>query len=131
MAELKYPEDVKYTENDEWVRVEGDTATVGISDYAQDQLNDLTFVEFQKEVGESCDAGDAIAEVESVKATAEIYTPIAGEIIEVNSALEDDPELINADPYGKGWVAKLKITDESALADLMDAAAYKTYNQNR
>ena len=131
MADLKYPDDLKYAESDEWVRVEGDTATLGISDYAQDALNDLTYAEFLKEVGESIDAGDAVAEVESVKATSEIYCPLGGEIIEVNTALEDDPELINSDPYGEGWIVKIKVTDDSALSGLMDAEAYKQYNQDR
>jgi glycine cleavage system H protein len=131
MADLKYPNDVKYAQSDEWLRVDGDTATLGISDYAQDALNDLTYTEFLKEVGESIDAGDAVAEVESVKATSEIYCPVAGEIIEVNTALEDDPELVNSDPYGEGWLVKIKVTDDSGLAELMDADAYKTYNEDR
>lgn len=130
MADLKFPEDLKYTESDEWIRVEGDTATVGISDYAQDSLNDLVYVEF-KEVGDTLAQGDAFGEVESVKAASELYLPIAGEIIEVNSALEGDPETINRDPYGAGWMVKVRITDDSNLANLMDAAAYKAYCDSR
>jgi glycine cleavage system H protein len=131
MAELKYPTDLKYTESDEWVRVEGDIAILGISDYAQDSLNDLTYIEFSASAGANVDAGDAVGEVESVKATAEIVTPIAGEVLEVNTDLESEPEIINADPYGKGWLVKIKISDAAGLAGLMDAAAYQTYCESR
>lgn len=131
MAELKYPAELKYAKTDEWVRVEGDIVTIGISDYAQDSLNDLTYIEFSTSVGDSVDAGDAVGEVESVKATAEVITPIAGQIVEVNTALESEPEIINADPYGKGWVVKIKLTDASGLEGLMDAAAYQAYCESR
>ncbi len=131
MAELKYPSDLKYAKSDEWVRVEGDIATLGISDYAQDSLNDLTYIEFSHSVGDNIAAGDAVGEVESVKATAEIITPIAGDILEVNSDLESEPEIINADPYGKGWLVKIKITDAAGLEGLMDAAAYQAYCESR
>lgn len=131
MAELKYPADLKYTTSDEWVRVEGDTATLGISDYAQDSLNDLTYIEFSAGVGASVAAGDVVGEVESVKATAEIITPVAGDILEVNSHLESEPEIINADPYGKGWLVKIKMSDAAGLEGLMDAAAYQAYCESR
>lgn len=130
MAELKFPEDLKYAESDEWVRVEGDTATIGISDYAQDALNDLVYAEF-KEVGAALAAGETFGEIESVKAASEVYMPIAGEIIEVNSELEGEPEIVNEDPYGNGWMIKIRITDDTNLASLMDAAAYKEYCDNR
>lgn len=130
MADLKIPDDLRYTENDEWIRVDGDSATIGITDYAQDQLNDLVYVEF-KEVGTALAAGDSFGEVESVKAASDVYTPVACEMVEVNSALEDEPETINTDPYGKGWLVKVRITDEAGLADLMDAAAYKAYCDSR
>jgi len=130
MADLKYPEDLKYAESDEWIRVEGDTATIGISDYAQDALNDLVYVEF-KDVGDKLNAGESFGEVESVKAASEVYMPVAGEIVEVNEELEGEPEIINDDPYGKGWLIKIKVTDDSNLTNLMDAAAYKAYNENR
>lgn len=130
MADLKYPADLKYTKSDEWVRVDGDVVTMGISDYAQDALNDLVFIEL-KEVGETLDVGDAFAEVESVKAASEIYSPVAGEIIEVNDDLEDDPETINSDPYGEGWMVRIRMSDDSGLADLMDAEAYKDYCESR
>src|SRR5687768_11926430 len=130
MAELKFPADLKYTESDEWIRVDGDTATIGISDYAQQSLNDLVYVEF-KSVGDKLAEGDAFGEVESVKAASEVYLPVAGEIIEVNNALESDPETINSDPYGAGWMVKIKVIDASNLANLMDAAAYQEYCERR
>ncbi|MFP4323852.1 MAG: glycine cleavage system protein GcvH [Anaerolineales bacterium] len=130
MAELKYPDDVKYTQADEWVRVDGDNATVGISDYAQDQLNDIVYVELPS-VGDAFGAGDVFGVVESVKAAADLKMPVAGEVTEVNESLEDEPEAINTDPYGKGWIIKIKITDKSALDGLMDKAAYQSYNEDR
>jgi glycine cleavage system H protein len=130
MADLKYPEDLKYAESDEWIRIEGDTATIGISDYAQDALNDLVYVEF-KDVGDTIDAGEPFGEVESVKAASEVFLPVSGEIIEVNEALEGEPDIINSDPYGAGWMVKIKITDDSNLANLMDAAAYKELCESR
>ncbi len=130
MADLTYPADLKYAESDEWIRVEGDTATIGISDYAQDSLNDLVYVEF-KEAGEALAAGESFGEIESVKAASEVYLPVAGEIIEVNSELEGEPEIVNEDPYGNGWMVKIKVTDASNLENLMDAAAYKEYCDNR
>jgi len=130
MADLKYPEDLKYTESDEWIRIEGDTATIGITDYAQDALNDIVYVELQP-VGTSIDAGEAFGEIESVKAASEVLLPVAGEVIAVNEALEDAPETINSDPYGDGWLVKIKVTDDSNLADLMDAEGYKAYNADR
>lgn len=130
MAELKFPDDLKYMKSDEWVRVEGDIATFGISDYAQDALNDLVYIELQP-VGETIDAGATFGEVESVKAASEVYAPIAGEIIEVNSALEEAPETVNGDPYGAGWMIKVRITDASNLENLMDVAAYREYCENR
>ncbi|MCU0511939.1 MAG: glycine cleavage system protein GcvH [Anaerolineae bacterium] len=131
MAALNYPSDLKYAKSDEWVRVEGDIATLGISDYAQDALNDLTYVEYAVEPGAKVAAGDAVAEVESVKASSEIYSPIAGEILAVNEALKGEEDTINADPYGKGWLVKLRLSDASGLAELMDAAAYQTYCESR
>jgi glycine cleavage system H protein len=126
----KIPDDLRYARSDEWVRLEGDIATLGISDYAQAALNDIVFVEF-KAVGDVLAAGDAFGEVESVKASSELYTPIAGEVIEVNTSLENTPELINSDPYDAGWMVRLRIADASALDDLMDAAAYKAYSDER
>ena len=130
MADLSYPADLKYAESDEWVRVEGDIATLGISDYAQEALNDLVYAEF-KAVGDTLAIGDSFGEIESVKAASEVYSPIAGEIIEVNSELEGEPEMVNEDPYGKGWMVKIKISDASKLDSLMDVEAYKEYCDNR
>lgn len=130
MADLNYPADLKYAESDEWVRIEGDIATLGISDYAQDALNDLVYAEF-KAVGDTLSVGDSFGEIESVKAASEVYSPIAGEIIEVNSELEGEPEMVNEDPYGNGWMVKIKITDASNLENLMDVDAYKEYCDNR
>lgn len=117
---MSIPEDLQYTSHDEWVRVEGDTITIGITAYAQDQLGELVHVELP-EVGASFGADDVVCEIESVKAVAEIYAPAAGTVTEVNQALEDNPEAMNADPYGS-WIYKLRV--ESAPEGLMSAAAY-------
>jgi glycine cleavage system H protein len=130
MPTLKFPSDLKYTKNDEWLRIEGDSATVGISDYAQDQLNDIVYVEFP-EVGAEFDQGATFGVVESVKAASDIYMPIGGTITEVNSTLESDPELINTDPYGKGWLIKFTLISASEADGLMDAAAYQKYCETR
>lgn len=116
------PKELKYAKSHEWVLIEGDTATVGITQFAQEQLGDLTFVEVP-EVGDTFEQGDEFGSVESVKAASEIYAPVAGEVIEVNEALEDAPEQINEDPYGKGWIIKLKISGEPE--GLMDADGYQ------
>ena len=130
MGDWKTPADLKYAESDEWFRVDGDVVTIGISDYAQDALNDIVYVEF-KGVGETLDAGDSFGEIESVKAASEVYTVVGGEVVEVNGDLEDEPETVNADPYGSGWMVKIKASDLSALDGLMDAKAYAEYCENR
>ncbi len=130
MANLKTPADLKYTKNDEWLRIEGDIATIGISDFAQDQLNDIVYVEFPS-VGETFKQGDSFGVVESVKAASDVYMPIGGTITEVNSALEDEPELINSDPYGKAWLVKFKITNAAEAASLMDADTYIKFCETR
>jgi glycine cleavage system H protein len=111
---LNIPEELQYTESHEWVRIDGDTATIGITDHAQDELGDVVFVELPDE-GATFDAGDSFGTVESVKAVSDLYTPVGGEVVEVNSALEDAPENINEDPYGEGWIVKLRTTDEPDL----------------
>ena len=116
----------KYSEDHEWVEVEGETGMIGISDYAQEQLGDVVFVELP-DVGKMLDRGDEAAVVESVKAAAEVYAPVGGEVIEVNDALNGDPSLVNTDAFGDGWFAKLRLTDPADLDELMDEAAYKTY----
>jgi glycine cleavage system H protein len=130
MAEFKTPDDLKYAKSDEWVRVEGDTATIGLSDYAQDALNDIVYVELP-EVGQSFSKGESFGSVESVKAASDMYLPVAGTITEVNSELEDEPELINSDPYGRGWIVRIKLDGEPDTSTLMDAAAYAEYCENR
>jgi len=130
MPTLKFPSDLKYTKNDEWLRIEGDTATVGVSDYAQDQLNDIVYVEFP-DVGAEFAQGASFGVVESVKAASDIYMPIGGTITEVNSTLEDEPEIINTDPYGKGWLIKFTVKNPSEAGALMDADAYQKYCESR
>jgi len=130
MAEIKTPSDLKYTKNDEWLKIEGDTATIGISDYAQDALNDIVYVEFP-DVGASFKQGATFGVVESVKAASDIFLPIGGTITEVNKSLEDSPETINSDPYGKGWLVKIKVADAAEATSLMDAAAYLEFCANR
>jgi glycine cleavage system H protein len=127
---MNYPTDRKYTRNDEWVLIEGDSATTGITHYAQDALSDIVFVE-TPQVGESFDAGAPYASVESVKAAAEVYLPVGGEVTAVNEALASTPEILNQDPHGAGWIAKVKITDAGPAAGLMDAAAYEAYCEER
>jgi len=122
MSEI--PSDLLYRDSHEWVRDDDDgTVTVGISDHAQAQLGDMVFVELP-EPGMSYDQGDACAVVESVKAASDVYAPVTGEVIEVNSALEDSPELVNTDPYGDGWLFRMQLADESELEDLLDPEAY-------
>jgi glycine cleavage system H protein len=111
---LNIPEDLQYTESHEWVRIEGDTATIGITDHAQDELGDVVFVELPGE-GDTFDAGESFGTVESVKAVSDLYAPVGGEVVEVNTTLEDAPENINEDPYGEGWIVKLRTTDEANL----------------
>ncbi|UCH73776.1 MAG: glycine cleavage system protein GcvH [Rhodospirillales bacterium] len=118
--------DLRFSEEHEWVSVDGDVATVGISNFAQEQLGDVVFVELP-EVGRSVNRGDEIAVVESVKAASEIYTPLTGEIVEVNMALADEPAKVNESPEADGWFFRLRMSDASQLVDLMDAAAYKTF----
>jgi len=129
-AETKIPNDLKYTENDEWVRVEGDTATTGITDYAQDQLSDIVFVEYILDEGDQGNKGDTCATVESVKAAADVYLPVSGEIIAVNEDLSDSPELINSDPYGGAWMYKIKLSDPSEVNNLLDVAAYQALDED-
>lgn len=117
------PQDLFYAKTHEWVRIDDHTATVGITDFAQNQLSDLTFVELP-EVGTTVEAGDELAVLESVKAASDIYAPIAGEVVEINDALEDAPELINEKPYDEGWLFKIKFVKEEEVDDLLDAESY-------
>jgi glycine cleavage system H protein len=120
---MSSPADLRYATSHEWVRLEGDIATVGISDHAQEELTDVVFVELPA-LGRALDAGDPTAVVESVKAASDIYAPISGEIVEVNPQVEADPSLVNTDPYGKGWIFKLRVKDAGQVSSLMDSAAY-------
>ncbi len=119
-----YPDELLYSNDHEWVRRDGDRCRVGITQFAQDELGDVVFVELP-EVGSSFEANDEIGTIESVKAVAEVYSPVGGEVVAVNEALIDRPELVNEDPYGKGWLVELRSEDEAALGVLMDAAAYR------
>ncbi|MCP4114337.1 MAG: glycine cleavage system protein GcvH [Desulfobacteraceae bacterium] len=121
--ELNLPEDIKYTDDHEWAKTDGDIITIGINDYAQDQLGEIVFVELP-EAGDSFDQGDEFGTVESVKAVSEMYMPLAGEVVEVNEALEDGPELVNTSCYDEGWIMKIKPRDTSDFEALLDKAAY-------
>lgn len=118
---MSVPGDLQYTRTHEWVRREGDSATVGITDHAQDELGDVVFVELPEE-GATFGAGDAFGTIESVKAVSDLYAPVGGEVVKVNSALEDAPEKVNEDPYGDGWIIRLRVSDEG---DLLSAEEYE------
>ncbi|MBX3358053.1 MAG: glycine cleavage system protein GcvH [Phycisphaeraceae bacterium] len=117
------PTDRVYSESHEWHKVEGDTLTLGLTQFAVDQLTDVTYVQM-KPKGTKFKAGESVGEVESVKTTSDIYCAAGGEVIEVNAALTDDPSLVNSDPYGKGWLVKVRVADGSGLSSLMDSGAY-------
>jgi glycine cleavage system H protein len=124
---MNIPTDLKYTPNDEWIRVEGAIGTVGITDYAQQQLSDIVFVEIVVSVGDTVKKGDTCATVESVKAAADVYMPVSGKIVAVNEALPDTPEVVNSDPYGAAWMVKVELSDPTELDHLMDAAGYEKH----
>ena len=119
---MKFPEDLKYTKEHEWVRREGDIVYIGITDYAQDQLGDIVFVDIPT-VGETLDANEVFGTIEVVKTVSDLFLPISGEILEDNEAVEDNPELVNEDPYGEGWLIKVQPTNEADFDDLLDAEA--------
>ena len=121
-----YPDDLRYTKDHEWVRLKGDRGTVGITDYAQKQLGDVVYLELP-EVGRTLSVQETFGTVESVKAVSELFSPVAGEVVEVNSALVQAPEKINSDPYGEAWMIAVKLSDPAAVKGLMDAAAYKAF----
>ena len=130
MGKWKTPADLKYIESDEWLRIEGNTAVIGISDYAQDQLNDIVYLELP-DVGTAYAKGDSFGVVESVKAASDLHIPVGGTVTEVNSAAVDEPELLNADPYGAGWLIKITLANAAEADDLMDAAAYDKFCEAR
>jgi glycine cleavage system H protein len=120
---MNVPQNLKYTQDHEWIRVEGDLGFVGVSDFAQSNLGDIVFVEIET-VGENLGKSEAFGNIEAVKAVEELYMPVSGEVLEVNPALEASPEVVNKDPYGEGWMIKIKIADPSELDALLDSAAY-------
>ncbi len=130
MANWKTPDGYKYTENDEWIKVDGGKAKIGLTDYAQDQLSDLVFVDLP-EVGSTVTKGEPFATVESVKAASDVYAPASGEVVAVNEALNDKPELINSDAFGDGWMVEIKVSSPAELNDLLDAAAYTKHCEAR
>jgi glycine cleavage system H protein len=120
---MNIPQDLRYTKEHEWVRLEGDTATIGITDYAQGELGDIVFIEVET-VDESVAADEVFGSIEAVKTVSDLFSPLAGEVTEFNEALEDEPESVNNDPYGAGWIIKLKVTDVADVEGLMTADAY-------
>lgn len=128
---MNIPADLKYTKTDEWVKVEGKVATVGITDYAQSQLSDIVYFEFKVDVGDAVKKDKTIATVESVKAAADVNSPVSGTVLELNEKLNDLFESINTDPFGSAWMVKIEMSDPAELDQLMDAAAYTKYCEER
>lgn len=127
---LEYPEDCSYSESDEWVRVDGSVARIGVTDYAQAELSDVVFVELP-ELGSQVEAGQAFGVVESVKAVSDLVAPLSGEVVEVNEDLDEHPEWVNEEPYGRGWIIAIAPEDLDAIDALMSAEAYRTYVKSR
>ena len=121
---MNFPENLKYTSEHEWIRMDGDFAYVGITDYAQEQLGDIVFVDVPT-VGETLEANEVFGTIEVVKTISDLFLPVGGEVVELNEALEENPELVNKDPYGEGWIIKLNVTDPAQIEGLLDAEGYK------
>jgi glycine cleavage system H protein len=121
---MNIPENLKFTKDHEWLRMEGETAVVGITDFAQGELGDIVFIEIETE-GEDLDKDEIFGTIEAVKTVSDLYMPVAGKVLEVNPQLESDPELVNKDPYGEGWMVKIKVSDAGQIDELLSAAAYK------
>ena len=121
---MQFPENLKYSKDHEWIRVEGDVAYIGITDFAQGELGDIVFIDVDTE-GEELGRDEVFGSVEAVKTVSDLYLPVAGEILEVNDGLEDAPEYVNEDPYGKGWMVKIRVSNPTELEELMDVAAYQ------
>lgn len=121
---MNYPEELKYTNDHEWIKIEGDTATVGITEFAQQELGDIVYVEVET-VDEDINKGDVFGTVEAVKTVSDLFMPVSGTIIEFNENLESSPEIVNQDPYGDGWIIKVKLSDENELSDLLTSEAYQ------
>lgn len=128
---MKTPENLKYAKSDEWVKMDGKEATIGISDYAQDQLSDIVYVEFNKDPGDEVKKGDILATIESVKAAGDVNSPLSGKVLEINESLIAKPEKINDDPYGEAWMLKIEANDPSQSESLMSAAEYESYCAER
>ena len=128
---MEFPGDLKYTGSDEWIKAEGDTATLGVTDFAQDQLSDVVYFEIVVGVGDVISKGDEVAILESVKAAAEINSPVSGEVTEINAALPDSPEVVNSDPYAGAWMLRIRMSDPAELEQMLDPAAYKENTEER
>jgi len=128
---MNIPGDLKYTESNEWLKIEGNSCTLGISDYAQDQLSDIVFAEVIVNVGDTVNKGDTIATIESVKAAADVFTPVSGKVVSVNNDLGGAPEVINSDPYGAAWIIKVELNDPAEADALMNASAYEKFVQEQ
>jgi glycine cleavage system H protein len=128
---MNVPNDLKYTDNDEWIRVVGGAGTIGITDYAQNQLSDIVYVEVVVSVGDTVSKGDSIATLESVKAAADVYSPASGKVTAINEELPDTPEVVNSDPYGDAWLVKLELSDSAELDSLLDASTYQEKIQDQ
>ena len=128
---MNTPKDLKFIKTDEWVKVDGNTAKIGISFFAQDQLSDIVYIEFNKEPGESIERDQVLVTIESVKAAADVKSPVSGKVIEINESLSDTPETLNEDPYENGWLCKVELDNLSELDELMDAKAYDEFCESR
>lgn len=128
---MNIPAELKYSESDEWVKVEGDTATVGITDFAQEQLNDIVYIELILSEGDTVKKGDKLGDIESAKSHAEILSPISGKVLKPNDSLSDDLTVINKDAFGQGWMYKIQLSNLNELSNLMDATAYQKFCENR
>ncbi|NEV94565.1 glycine cleavage system protein GcvH [Psychroflexus sp. YR1-1] len=123
---MNVPDNLKYTKDHEWVKIDGDTATIGITDFAQGELGDIVYVEVET-IGETMDKDEVFGTVEAVKTVSDLFLPLTGEVLEFNEELEDEPEMVNEEPYGKGWMIKMKIANQDEVDELMDAKAYKAH----
>jgi glycine cleavage system H protein len=124
---INFPQELKYAQTDEWVRLENGIATVGISDYAQDALGDVVYFEFSVEVGDTVKAGGQLGQVDSAKASSEVILPVSGVVTEINESVSDNAEILNSDPYGEGWLLRIKVDDQAELEKLLTADAYQAY----
>jgi glycine cleavage system H protein len=122
---MNIPQELKYSKDHEWIKVEGNTAIIGITDFAQDQLGDIVYVDISSQIGDEIGAGDAFGSVEAVKTVSDLFMPVSGKLVEINEDLNGEPEKINSDPYGDGWIIKIEVSNPSELEDLLDAEGYQ------